>query len=38
MEVEVGQHTVLLARTGGKYTALENQCTHYGAPLSKGKE
>lgn len=36
MEVEVGSHTVLLTRTGGIYSALENQCTHYGAPLSKG--
>ncbi|XP_072301897.1 apoptosis-inducing factor 3 [Eucyclogobius newberryi] len=36
MEVEVGGHTVLLTRTEGKYSALENQCTHYGAPLSKG--
>ncbi|KAK7925767.1 hypothetical protein WMY93_008077 [Mugilogobius chulae] len=36
MEVEVGGHTLLLTRTEGKYSALENQCTHYGAPLSKG--
>ncbi|KAJ0004003.1 hypothetical protein NQD34_010217 [Periophthalmus magnuspinnatus] len=36
MEVEVGGYTVLLTRTGGRYSALENQCTHYGAPLSKG--
>ncbi|XP_023144569.1 apoptosis-inducing factor 3 [Amphiprion ocellaris] len=36
MEVEVGRHTVLLARTDGKYSAIGNQCTHYGAPLSKG--
>uniref|UniRef100_A0A3B3ZQ92 Rieske domain-containing protein n=1 Tax=Periophthalmus magnuspinnatus TaxID=409849 RepID=A0A3B3ZQ92_9GOBI len=35
MEVEVGGYTVLLTRTGGRYSALENQCTHYGAPLSK---
>uniref|UniRef100_A0A3B4ZUP8 Apoptosis-inducing factor 3-like n=1 Tax=Stegastes partitus TaxID=144197 RepID=A0A3B4ZUP8_9TELE len=35
MEVEVGRHTVLLARTDGKYSAIGNQCTHYGAPLSK---
>uniref|UniRef100_A0A3Q1I3I5 Rieske domain-containing protein n=1 Tax=Anabas testudineus TaxID=64144 RepID=A0A3Q1I3I5_ANATE len=36
MEVEVGHHTVLLARCQGKYSAIGNQCTHYGAPLSKG--
>ncbi|XP_051258027.1 apoptosis-inducing factor 3 [Dicentrarchus labrax] len=36
MEVEVGRHTVLLARSEGKYSAMGNQCTHYGAPLSKG--
>lgn len=38
MEVEVGHHTVLLARCEGKYSAIGNQCTHYGAPLSKGKK
>ncbi|XP_037604283.1 apoptosis-inducing factor 3 [Sebastes umbrosus] len=36
MEVEVGHHSVLLARSEGKYSAIGNQCTHYGAPLSKG--
>uniref|UniRef100_A0AAZ1Y0E2 Rieske domain-containing protein n=1 Tax=Oreochromis aureus TaxID=47969 RepID=A0AAZ1Y0E2_OREAU len=36
MEVEVGHHGVLLTRSGGKYSAIGNQCTHYGAPLSKG--
>ncbi|XP_029375611.1 apoptosis-inducing factor 3-like [Echeneis naucrates] len=36
MEVEVGHHSVLLTRSRGKYSALGNQCTHYGAPLSKG--
>uniref|UniRef100_A0A3Q3MUD2 Apoptosis inducing factor mitochondria associated 5 n=1 Tax=Mastacembelus armatus TaxID=205130 RepID=A0A3Q3MUD2_9TELE len=36
MEVDVGHHTVLLTRTVGKYSAMGNQCTHYGAPLSKG--
>ncbi|XP_022594440.1 apoptosis-inducing factor 3-like [Seriola dumerili] len=36
MEVEVGHHSVLLTRTDGIYSALGNQCTHYGAPLSKG--
>uniref|UniRef100_A0A8C5N899 Apoptosis-inducing factor 3-like n=1 Tax=Gouania willdenowi TaxID=441366 RepID=A0A8C5N899_GOUWI len=36
MEVEVGRQTVLLARTEGKYSAIGNQCTHYGAPLSQG--
>lgn len=38
MEVEVGHHTVLLAHSEGKYSAIGNQCTHYGAPLSKGKK
>uniref|UniRef100_A0A8D3BC29 Apoptosis inducing factor mitochondria associated 5 n=1 Tax=Scophthalmus maximus TaxID=52904 RepID=A0A8D3BC29_SCOMX len=36
MEVEVGHHSVLLTRCEGKYSAIGNQCTHYGAPLSKG--
>ncbi|XP_029923933.1 apoptosis-inducing factor 3 [Myripristis murdjan] len=36
MEVEVGHHNVLLMRSEGKYSATGNQCTHYGAPLSKG--
>nr|XP_046267322.1 apoptosis-inducing factor 3 isoform X2 [Scatophagus argus] len=36
MEVEVGHHTVLLTRSEGRYSAIGNQCTHYGAPLSKG--
>ncbi|XP_024122390.1 apoptosis-inducing factor 3 isoform X2 [Oryzias melastigma] len=35
-EVEVGHHSVLLTRYDGKYSALGNQCTHYGAPLSQG--
>ncbi|XP_075343601.1 apoptosis-inducing factor 3 [Odontesthes bonariensis] len=36
MEVEVGHHAVLLTRCEGKFSALTNQCTHYGAPLSQG--
>ncbi|KAM6911562.1 apoptosis-inducing factor 3-like [Lycodopsis pacificus] len=36
MEVEVGHHSVLLTHSEGKYSAIGNQCTHYGAPLSKG--
>ncbi|XP_029614443.1 apoptosis-inducing factor 3-like [Salmo trutta] len=36
MEVEVGRHNVLLVRSEGIYSAIGNQCTHYGAPLSKG--
>ncbi|KAK2882067.1 apoptosis-inducing factor 3-like [Channa argus] len=36
MEVEVGHHSVLLTRSEGKYSAIGNQCTHYGAPLCKG--
>uniref|UniRef100_A0A8C1HI58 Apoptosis inducing factor mitochondria associated 5 n=1 Tax=Cyprinus carpio carpio TaxID=630221 RepID=A0A8C1HI58_CYPCA len=36
MEVEVGDHNVLLVRCDGVYSAISNQCTHYGAPLSKG--
>ncbi|XP_061755198.1 apoptosis-inducing factor 3 isoform X2 [Nerophis ophidion] len=36
LEVEVGHHSVLLTRTEGQYSAIGNQCTHYGAPLSKG--
>lgn len=38
MEVEVGHHSVLLTRCEGKFSAIGNQCTHYGAPLSKGME
>lgn len=37
MEVEVGHHSVLLTHCEGKFSAIGNQCTHYGAPLSKGK-
>ncbi|KAA0720330.1 hypothetical protein E1301_Tti012364 [Triplophysa tibetana] len=36
MEVDVGRHNVLLVRCDGVYNAISNQCTHYGAPLSKG--
>ncbi|KAM7374515.1 hypothetical protein PAMP_007168 [Pampus punctatissimus] len=36
LEVEVGHHSVLLTRSEGRYSAIGNQCTHYGAPLSKG--
>lgn len=38
MEVDIGDHSVLLTRCNGKYSAIGNQCTHYGAPLSKGKK
>ena len=36
MEVNVGHYSMLLARSEGRFSALGNQCTHYGAPLSKG--
>ncbi|KAM7398195.1 hypothetical protein PAMA_006206 [Pampus argenteus] len=36
LEVEVRHHSVLLTRSEGRYSAIGNQCTHYGAPLSKG--
>ncbi|KAK5858742.1 hypothetical protein PBY51_002859 [Eleginops maclovinus] len=36
MEVDVGNHSVLLTRSEGRYSAIGHQCTHYGAPLSKG--
>ncbi|KAM6907405.1 apoptosis-inducing factor 3-like [Xenentodon cancila] len=36
MEVEVGHQGVLLTHCDGKFSAIGNQCTHYGAPLSKG--
>ncbi|KAM4620383.1 apoptosis-inducing factor 3 [Polymixia lowei] len=36
MEVEVGLHNVLLTRSEGQYSAISNQCTHYGGPLSRG--
>ncbi|XP_045896836.1 apoptosis-inducing factor 3 isoform X2 [Micropterus dolomieu] len=35
-EVEVGHHSLLLTHSEGKWSAIGNQCTHYGAPLSKG--
>ncbi|TRZ02912.1 hypothetical protein DNTS_033271 [Danionella cerebrum] len=35
-EVNVGKHNVLLVRCDGVYSAISNQCTHYGAPLSEG--
>lgn len=37
-EVEVGHHSLLLTHSEGKWSAIGNQCTHYGAPLSKGKK
>ncbi|XP_066501400.1 apoptosis-inducing factor 3 [Hoplias malabaricus] len=36
MEVDVGDHNVLLVKCDGEYTAIGNQCTHYGAPLNTG--
>uniref|UniRef100_A0A3Q2R167 Apoptosis inducing factor mitochondria associated 5 n=1 Tax=Fundulus heteroclitus TaxID=8078 RepID=A0A3Q2R167_FUNHE len=33
MEVDIGRYSVLLTRCNGKYSAIGNQCTHYGAPL-----
>ncbi|XP_072518265.1 apoptosis-inducing factor 3 [Salminus brasiliensis] len=36
MEVDVGDHNVLLVKCDGEYSAIGNQCTHYGAPLSTG--
>lgn len=38
MEADIGDHSVLLTRCNGKYSAIGNQCTHYGAPLSKGRK
>uniref|UniRef100_A0A3B3XBP6 Rieske domain-containing protein n=1 Tax=Poecilia mexicana TaxID=48701 RepID=A0A3B3XBP6_9TELE len=34
--MDIGRHSVLLTRCDGKYSAISNQCSHYGAPLSKG--
>ncbi len=35
-QVAVGETDVLLARVDGRYHAVGNACTHYGAPLSNG--
>ncbi|KAK7488224.1 hypothetical protein BaRGS_00020531, partial [Batillaria attramentaria] len=35
-EVQVGETAVLLVKENGKFYAVGNKCTHYGAPLSKG--
>ncbi len=37
LEVNVGDGgKALLIRQDGKFTAIGNKCTHYGAPLAKG--
>uniref|UniRef100_A0A8B9H1I4 Apoptosis inducing factor mitochondria associated 5 n=1 Tax=Astyanax mexicanus TaxID=7994 RepID=A0A8B9H1I4_ASTMX len=36
MEVDVGDHNILLVKCEGEYSAIGNQCTHYGAPLNTG--
>ena len=35
--VEVGERMVVLFHVGGKFTALDDVCTHDGGPLSEGK-
>lgn len=35
-QVSVGTYDVLLANVGGEIYAIQNKCSHYGAPLSKG--
>ena len=36
-EVKIGEYgEALLVRQNGKFTAVGNKCTHYGAPLAKG--
>lgn len=32
----VGEHTVLLSRFGGEFSAVGGACTHYGGPLAEG--
>jgi 3-phenylpropionate/trans-cinnamate dioxygenase ferredoxin subunit len=36
MSVAVGRHTVVVARSGGEYFAVEDICTHDGAELAGG--
>ena len=36
-EVTVGEQKVLLVRTHGQYSAVGSRCSHYNAPLIKGK-
>lgn len=37
-EVTVGDQKVLLVRSEGQYSAVRGRCSHYGAPLIKGKD
>lgn len=36
-EVMVGEKKVLLVCSQGQYSAIGSQCSHYNAPLVKGK-
>ena len=37
LEVDVGDEgKALLVHRNGRFTAIGNKCTHYGAPLAKG--
>ncbi len=36
-EVTVGEQKVLLVHSRGQYSAVGSQCSHYNAPLVKGK-
>lgn len=36
-QVVVDRHKILLVRNNGEFTAVGGLCTHYGAPLIKGK-
>ena len=36
MQVDVGDEQVLLARLGGEFYAIGEECTHEGGPLSQG--
>ena len=36
MQVDVGDEQVLLARLGGAFYAIGEECTHEGGPLSQG--
>ena len=35
-EVDLGSKKALLVKENGKFSAIGNKCTHYGAPLIKG--
>ena len=37
-EVDIGKGKALLVKEFGEFSAIGHKCTHYGAPLIKGKD